>query len=213
MSTGFVRETSSESRAWAWWPAVPADATNIACTDSSPGATLPVMASDSWRGKWALVTGASSGIGAALAEELAAGGAHLVLTARRARRLAKLRHRLQAAYDVRIEVLPGDLAQPKTPTEIFSFTQERGITVDLLVNNAGVGSYGAFRASDRQRELGIIQLNCSALVHLTHLYLLDMVERRSGAILTVSSLRHTRVCPTWPPTPQAKGSAYSSPRR
>jgi short-subunit dehydrogenase len=108
---------------------------------------------------------------------------------------------------------PGDLAQPKTPTEIFAFTQERGITVGLLVNNADVGSYGAFRASDRERELGIIQLNCSALVHLTHLYLLDMVERRSGAILTVSSLRHTRVCPTWPPTPQAKGSAYSSPRR
>jgi short-subunit dehydrogenase len=145
------------------------------------------MASDSWRGKWALVTGASSGIGAALAEELAAGGAHLVLTARRARRLAKLRNKLHAAYGVRIELLAGDLAQPKTPTEIFSFTQERGITVDLLVNNAGVGSYGAFRASDRQRELGIIQLNCSALVHLTHLYLPDMVERRSGAILIVSS--------------------------
>ena len=112
-----------------------------------------------------------------------------------------------------IEVVPGDLAQPNTPTEIFAFTQERGITIGLLVNNAGVGSYGAFRASDRERELEIIQLNCSALVHLTHLYLLDMVERRSGAILTVSSLRHTRVCPTWPPTPQAKGSAYSSPRR
>ena len=167
--------------------AVPADATNTACTDSSPGATLPVMASDSWRGKWALVTGASSGIGAALAEELAAGGAHLVLTARRARRLTKLRNKLHAAYGVRIEVLPGDLAQPNTPTEIFAFTQERGITVDLLVNNAGVGSYGAFRASDRERELGIIQLNCSALVHLTHLYLPGMVERRSGAILIVSS--------------------------
>jgi short-subunit dehydrogenase len=108
-----------------------------------------------------------SGIGAALAEELTAGGAHLVLTARRARRLAKLRNKLHAAYGVRIEVVPGDLAQPKTPTEIFAFTQERGITVDLLVNNAGVGSYGAFRAGDRERELGII--------------------RRSGAILIVSS--------------------------
>ena len=89
--------------------------------------------------------------------------------------------------DVRIEVLPADLAQPNTPTEIFAFTQERDITVDLLVNNAGIGSYGEFRSSDRDRELGIIQLNCSALVHLTHLYLPGMVERRSGAILIVSS--------------------------
>ena len=59
--------------------------------------------------------------------------------------------------------------------------------VDLLVNNAGIGSYGEFRASDLERELGIIHVNCSALVHLTHLYLRGMVERRSGAILIVSS--------------------------
>jgi short-subunit dehydrogenase len=134
-----------------------------------------------------LVTGASSGIGAALAEELVAGGAHLVLTARRAWRLAGIRRKLRAAHGVRIEVLPADLARPNTPAEIFAFTQERGIAVDLLVNNAGIGSYGTFCASDRERELGIIQLNCSALVHLTHLYLPGMVERRSGAILIVSS--------------------------
>ena len=145
------------------------------------------MTNDHWRGKWALVTSASSGIGAALAEELAAGGAHLVLTARRARRLSQLRRKLRAAHGVRIEVLPADLAQPNAPAEIFAFTQERGIEVDLLVNNAGIGSYGAFRASDRERELGIIQVNCSALIHLTHLYLPGMVERRSGAILIVSS--------------------------
>ena len=145
------------------------------------------MANDPWRGKWALVTGASSGIGAALAEELAAGGAHLVLTARRARRLAGLRRKLHVAHGVRIEVLPADLAQPNTPTQIFAFTQERGIAIDLLVNNAGIGSYGAFRASDRERELGIIQLNCAALVHLTHLYLPSMLERGSGDILIVSS--------------------------
>ena len=89
------------------------------------------MANDPWRGKWALVTGASSGIGAALAEELAAGGAHLVLTARRARRLAGLRRKLHIAHGVRIEMLPADLALPKTPAEIFAFTQERGIAVDL----------------------------------------------------------------------------------
>ncbi|SPE31490.1 Oxidoreductase, short chain dehydrogenase/reductase family [Candidatus Sulfopaludibacter sp. SbA6] len=142
---------------------------------------------DSWRGKWALVSGASSGIGWALAEELAAGGAHLVLTARRRQRLTKLRKRLRSAYDVEVEVLAADLAEPSAPQEIFAFTEARGITVDLLVNNAGLGSYGAFCNSDAESELGIVQVNCSAVVHLTRLYLPSMVERRSGDILIVSS--------------------------
>ena len=103
------------------------------------------MTNGPWCGKWALVTGASSGIGAALAEELAAGGAHLVLTARRARRLAVLRRKLHVAHGVLIKVLAADLAQPNTAAGIFAFTQERGIAVDLLVNNAGIGSYGEFR--------------------------------------------------------------------
>src|ERR1035437_223314 len=129
------------------------------------------MANGPWCGKWALVTGASSGIGAALAEELAAGGAHLVLAA--------------------------DLAQPNTAAGIFAFTQERGIAVDLLVNNAGIGSYGEFRASDLERELGIIHVNCSALIQLTHLYLPGMVERQSGAILIVSCTAAYQGVPTW----------------
>jgi short-subunit dehydrogenase len=142
---------------------------------------------DSWRGKWALVTGASSGIGWALAEELAAGGAHLVLTARRRQRLTKLRRELRSTHDVEIEVLAADLGEPKAPEEVLAFTKERGITVDLLVNNAGVGSYGEFRNSIVECELGIVQLNCCAVVHLTRLYLPGMVERRSGDILIVSS--------------------------
>jgi len=142
---------------------------------------------DSWRGKWALATGASSGIGWALAEELAAGGTHLVVTARRKQRLVKLRRALRSAFGVQIEVLAADLAQPGTPQEIFAFTEKRGITVDLLVNNAGVGSYGEFRNSNVEGELGIVQVNCSAVVHLTRLYLPGMVERRSGDVLIVSS--------------------------
>jgi short-subunit dehydrogenase len=150
--------------------------------------TLRAMASpDCWRGKWALVTGASSGIGWALAEELAAGGAHIVLTARRRQRLTQLGKRLHKMYGVRIEVLAADLDQPDAPDAIFAFTSERGIVVDLLVNNAGVGSYGEFRTNKRPRELAIVQVNCAAVVHLTHLYLPGMVERGSGDILIVAS--------------------------
>jgi short-subunit dehydrogenase len=150
--------------------------------------TLRAMATpDCWRGRWALVTGASSGIGWALAEQLAAGGAHLLLTARRRQRLTQLRKNLRAAHTVQVEVLAADLEQPNAPEAIFAFTNERGIAVDLLVNNAGVGSYGEFCKSSRPRELGIVQVNCAAAVHLTHLYLPGMVERRAGDILIVAS--------------------------
>ncbi len=140
-----------------------------------------------WRGKWALVTGASSGIGQAIAEVLAAGGSNLVLTARRKQRLMHLRRRLRTANGVRIELVTADIANPDGPREIFRFTESREITVDLLVNNAGLGSYGEFRKSDLRRELGMVQVNCSAVAHLTRLYLPGMVERRSGGILIVSS--------------------------
>jgi short-subunit dehydrogenase len=145
------------------------------------------MADDTWRGKWALVTGASSGIGKALAEALASDGVHLVLTARRRARLLALRKTLRAAHGIRVEVLAADLDQPDTPDRIFAFTQQRGITVDLLVNNAGLGSYGEFIAGDLERQLGIVRVNCAAVVHLTHLFLPGMVERRTGGILIVAS--------------------------
>jgi short-subunit dehydrogenase len=110
-----------------------------------------------------------------------------VLTARRRQRLTKLRRRLRSAHGVEIETVVADLADSCAPRKIFSFTEERGITVDLLVNNAGVGSYGEFRLSDAECELSIVQVNCAAVVHLTRLYLPGMVERRSGDILLVSS--------------------------
>jgi uncharacterized protein len=140
-----------------------------------------------WRGKWALVTGASAGIGRALAEELAGHGANLVLTARRRDRLEELSRQLTAARQIEVEVVVADLAQPGAPAQIFAFTEAKGIAVDLLVNNAGFGAYGEFHRQEPARLLEMVQVNVAAVVHLTRLYLPQMVERRSGDILIVAS--------------------------
>src|ERR1017187_3308499 len=95
-----------------------------------------------WAGKWAVVTGASAGIGLALAEQLAAGGAHLVLTARRTDRLQKLAAGLSPKHGIKAEVFAADLVRPEAPAEILAFTTGKGIEVELLVNNAGFGAFG-----------------------------------------------------------------------
>jgi uncharacterized protein len=140
-----------------------------------------------WGGKWALVTGASAGIGKALAEELARGGVHLVLTARRRERLETLAQELSAAHKIQAKVFVADLTQPDGPEKIFQFTTEERLEIELLVNNAGFGAYGEFHKVELRKFLHMVQVNCSAVVHLTHLYLPRMVERRRGDILIVAS--------------------------
>src|SRR2546427_12639480 len=150
---------------------------------------------DNWRGKWALVTGASAGIGAALAEELAGGGTHLVLTARRKERLDELARALTAKHKVKTEVFAADLAEPSAPEKIFAFTKEKGIEIDLLVNNAGFGRLGEFPSVQKQRLLDMVQVNCSAVVHLTRLYLPEMVARRRGDVLILASTASFQAVP------------------
>jgi short-subunit dehydrogenase len=140
-----------------------------------------------WRGKWALITGASAGIGLALAAHLAAGGTNLILTARRRERLKTLAERLSQQHRVRIAIFPADLTLPGAPEQIFASTEQQRIAVDLLVNNAGFGTYGLFHTSGRTRQLKMVQVNVAAVVTLTHLYLPGMIERRRGDILIVSS--------------------------
>jgi uncharacterized protein len=140
-----------------------------------------------WRDQWALVTGASAGIGVALARELAAGGAHLVLTARRRDRLDELAGSLRAQFGTQAEVFVADLTQPHAPGEIYSFTKQKGLTIDLLLNNAGFGQYGELTSVDTQRLLDMVQVNCTAVVHLTRLYLADMVARRRGDVMILAS--------------------------
>ena len=145
------------------------------------------MVAGEWQGKWALVTGASAGIGRALAEELAAGGTNLVLTARRKERLEELAQRLAEKQKIRTEVFAADLAEASAPEKIFAFTKVKGIEVELLINNAGFGGYGEFHTVEIPRLLDMVQVNCSAVVHLTRLYLPGMVERRRGSVLILAS--------------------------
>jgi short-subunit dehydrogenase len=140
-----------------------------------------------WAGKWALITGASAGIGMAMARELAAGGTNLVLTARRRDRLVGLAGELSARHGIRTLVCVADLAQPLGPQEIFSFTEDKGIAVDLLVNNAGFGAYGEFQNIRLDRLIEMTHVNVTAVVHMTHLYLPGMMARRGGDILIVAS--------------------------
>ena len=153
----------------------------------------PAMAK--WFGKWALVTGASAGIGLALAEELARGQTNLVLTARRKDRLDELALRLASTYRVQTEVFAADLADPSAPEKIFAFTHQKGIEIDLLVNNAGFGRYGEFAGVEKQRLLDMVQVNCTAVVHLTHLYMQGMKARRRGDILILASTASFQAVP------------------
>jgi uncharacterized protein len=141
----------------------------------------------SWSGKWALVTGASAGIGTALAEELARGGTNLVLTARRRERLEELAQKLTAARKIQTRIFAADLTETGAPERIFQFTKEQKIKVELLINNAGFGAYGEFQTIETRRLTEMVQVNCAAVVHLTRLYLPEMVTRRHGDVLIVAS--------------------------
>ena len=123
-----------------------------------------------WQGKWAVVTGASAGIGEAIAVELAEAGVNLVLTARRRERLDLLAERLRTSIPFR----PGDRCRPypaQAPQQIFDATEGAGLQVDVLVNNAGFGEYGEFLRSSLEMQVDMVQVNCAAVVHLTRLFL------------------------------------------
>ncbi len=136
----------------------------------------------------ALITGASSGIGAELARRFAQEGYALVLVARSAERLQGVADELRRAHGVSVQVLPLDLSDPSTPEAITAALRREGIALDVLVNNAGFGTHGLFATSDWAAESGMIRVNMVALTHLTRLVLPGMVQRRSGKILNVASL-------------------------
>ncbi|HEX6613561.1 MAG TPA: SDR family oxidoreductase [Rhodanobacteraceae bacterium] len=136
----------------------------------------------------ALVTGASSGIGAAFARELAGRGCDLVLTARREDRLQALARELGMKYDVDAQVLVADLAQPDACAKIADALAQRGLRIDILINNAGYGVPGSFVASDWRTHEDFMRVLMLAPTELCHRLLPAMRERGQGRIVNVASL-------------------------
>ena len=137
----------------------------------------------------ALVTGASAGIGAEFARQLAPRCEVLVLVARRAERLVELAGELEAAHPgLRVMPLEADLTDPAARLQAVGHLLSKGLVPDLLINNAGMGDYGEFATSDWMKVEAMLRLNVEALTHLTHALLPTMIEQRAGAILNVSSL-------------------------
>jgi uncharacterized protein len=136
---------------------------------------------------YALVTGASSGIGRELARQLAAEGLNVVLVARDAESLGQLAAEIERASHVTARVLPKDLSAPDAAREIFSELEAAGVDIAVLVNNAGTCVYDEFCESDLCAEIEMIQVNVTALTCLTKLFLTKMLRRGSGRILNVAS--------------------------
>ena len=137
-----------------------------------------------------LITGASSGIGRELATLFAKDGYNLVLVARSGERLNDLANTFKQQFGTsEITVIEKDLSDPDAPQQVYDEVMGKNITVNALVNNAGFGEYGKFATeTDLQKELNVIQVNLTALVHLTKLFSKDMVTRHEGPILMLGSI-------------------------
>ena len=134
-----------------------------------------------------LITGASSGIGEVFARKLAARGRNVLLVARSEDKLITLCNELGRSNSIRAQYVALDLSLPESPARLFEEAEKRGLTIDLLINNAGFGSMGDFAKLDLARELNMIDFNIKSLVELTHRFLQPMRERKQGSIINVAS--------------------------
>ena len=146
------------------------------------------MGKQKLKGRRALVTGASSGIGSALARTLAAEGADVLIVARRQARLDALAAEIRADHGVEVDVLATDLAVPGAAETVFAYATQGGKCVDVLVNNAGFGDYRYFLDAEWSRYVDLIQLNITTLTALCHRFLPSMVERGFGHVMNIASV-------------------------
>jgi short-subunit dehydrogenase len=134
-----------------------------------------------------LITGASAGLGEKFAELFAKDGFDLVLVARGEARLNELARRLREAHKISVEVMPADLSDPIAPQSLYDLCKTRGLVIDHLVNNAGFGSQGTFIELDMVNEAQIVEVNCTALLKMTHLFMKDMKARGFGRVMNIAS--------------------------
>lgn len=151
----------------------------------------------------ALVTGASEGIGLEFCKIMARRGYHVILVARRQHLLEQLSQRLTAEYGVQCSVITSDLSEPEAAQALFHATQEKGLQVDFLINNAGLLQNGYFTEIDLSTQEKMMAVNMLALTSLTHLYANDMIARGGGHILNLASLA------AWTPIPNQNVYAAS----
>lgn len=135
-----------------------------------------------------LITGASSGIGEAVATKFAKRKHNLLLVARSADKLEKHCIQLAAHFGINAQYIVADLSKPGAANLVFEECKKRGLSVTVLVNNAGVGSSGEFARNNFESEVAIIQVNNAALVSLCHLFLPDMISNKRGSIINVASV-------------------------
>ena len=142
----------------------------------------------------ALVTGASSGIGEAIARQLASKGCKLILLARSEPALQQLAAQLRREYAAQVDVLTADLARPGSGAIIQQQLESRSLQVDILINNAGLGTYGPFETLSPQTEQELIAVNIAAMVSLSHAVIPGMLSRASGTILNLASTSAYQPC-------------------
>ncbi|NJN34023.1 MAG: SDR family oxidoreductase [Saprospiraceae bacterium] len=146
--------------------------------------------------KYALITGASMGIGYELAKQHAAHGDNVVLVARSAEKLKALASDLEKNYGIKALVLAKDLSKENVAQEIYDDLKNQGIIIEYLINNAGFGEFGMFYETDWAKEKQMIDLNITTLTHFCKLFLPDMIERRSGRIMNLGSTASFQPGPT-----------------
>lgn len=147
---------------------------------------------------WALITGASSGFGQDFARQLAARGYHLILVARRREAMETLAAEISRQHPQCATVVEAmDLAQPGAALHLKQTLDQRGIAVDLLINNAGYGLFGAFLERPLEQTLDMIQLDIATLTEFTHLFAADMKQRGKGHVLQIASIGAYQATPTY----------------
>jgi len=150
-----------------------------------------------WKGKWILITGASSGIGEEFAKQLAKAGCNLIITARRVARLKALSAELKLLGAPEVEFIGNDLSTPSGASQLYEQATQLNHPISVLINNAGIGRLERFHKVPLDEQMATVQLNINALTELTHRFLNDMLSNKEGWILQVASVLSYASCPNY----------------